>query len=102
MLPLVDAELVLLDGGQAVVVLPGEGELPEGGGEGWGGLGGRGAGEGVAGEEVSSCLAPGRGAGDGFLFPGCGNKLEREKEAATAPQSWIQLAPAVGIASVQH
>ena len=28
-------------------------------------------------------------------------ELEREKEAATAPQSWIQLAPAVGIASVQ-
>ena len=55
----------------------------------------------MAGEGGSSCLAPGRGAGDGFLFPECGNKLEREKEVATALHSWIQLAPAVGIASVQ-
>ena len=28
-------------------------------------------------------------------------ELEREKVVDTAPQSWIQLAPAVGIASVQ-
>ena len=41
-LPPVDAELLLPDGGQAVVVLPGEGELPEGGGEGGEGWWGRG------------------------------------------------------------
>ena len=53
----------------------------EGGGEG-------GVGEGVAGGD-SSCFTPGRAEGedDGFLFPECGKKLEREREAATAPHS---------------
>merc|ERR1719278_2033908 len=66
----------------------------EGGGEGGGG-------EGVAGGG-SSCFTPGRAEGedDGFLFPECGKKLEREREAATAPHSCIQLAPAVGIANL--
>ena len=44
--------------------------------------------EGVAGGD-SSCFTPGRAEGedDGFLFPECGKKLEREREAATAPHS---------------
>ena len=59
------------------------------GGRGAGGVvRGGGGGEGVA-EGDSSCFTPGRAEGedDGFCFPECGKKLEREKEAATAPHS---------------
>ena len=70
-------------GGSRVMGGRGAGGLVRGEGGGEGGVG-----EGVAGGD-SSCFTPGRAEGedDGFLFPECGKKLEREREAATAPHS---------------
>lgn len=50
---------------------------------------GAGAGEGLGAEgfvDNSLIFTPGQGADDDFL-PECGKKLEREREAATAPHS---------------